>query len=52
MKRMLSIYGVLLLIAAVIALFDRQWGGFTLLLTMMVWFVHAVFATTGDQPRL
>lgn len=52
MKRMLAIYCTLLAAAAAIAIFDRQWAGFALLSVMMVWFVHAVFATTGDQQRL
>lgn len=52
MKRMLATYLTLLALAGAIALVDRQWAGFALLSIMMVWFVHAVIAATGEQQRL
>lgn len=53
MKRMLALYGGLLAAdIAVMLTISRQWGGFLLLLTLLGWFLHSVFASTGEKSTL
>ncbi|QJE71886.1 hypothetical protein HHL28_01065 [Aerophototrophica crusticola] len=52
MKRTLLIYGALIAAAAALSTVERQWGGLMLLGTMLAWFLHSVFASTSDTPRV
>lgn len=52
MKKSLMIYGLAFAAALGVMSVSRQWGGFMLLTTCIGWFLHSVFASTGDQPRM
>jgi len=51
MKRMLTLYTVLVLLALGLMLLNTQWGGLALLATLVMWFLHGVFASTGVDSR-
>jgi hypothetical protein len=52
MKKSFFIYGGAIATALGVMSINRRWGGFLLLLTLIAWFLHSVFASTGDQQRM
>lgn len=52
MKRMFLVYVALMLAGLVLSLVDGRWGGLVLLLALLSWFLHGVFANTGEEGRL
>lgn len=52
MKKSLLIYGAAIAAALGVMSISRPWGGFLLLATFIGWFLHGVFASTGEQTRM
>lgn len=51
MKKSLFFYATALLAAGGVMTVSRQWGGFMLLATFILWFLHSVFASTDGTGR-
>lgn len=51
MKKSLILYAAALAAAGGLMTVSRQWGGFMLLATFIFWFLHSVFASTGNTGR-
>ena len=51
MKKSLFFYAGALAAAGGVMIISRRWGGFVLLATFILWFLHSVFASTEDRGR-
>ncbi|MFV3127715.1 hypothetical protein [Niveispirillum sp. KHB5.9] len=51
MKKSLLFYIAALAAAGGVMTISRQWGGFMLLATFILWFLHSVFASTDGTGR-
>lgn len=51
MKKSLLFYASTLAAAGGVMIISRRWGGFLLLATFILWFLHSVFASTQDRGR-
>lgn len=51
MKKSLFFYAAALAAAGGVMTVSRQWGGFMLLATFILWFLHSVFASTDGTGR-
>ncbi|WP_165772032.1 hypothetical protein [Niveispirillum lacus] len=51
MKKSLFFYLAALATAGGVMIISRQWGGFLLLATFILWFLHSVFASTDSTGR-
>jgi hypothetical protein len=52
MKKSLIVYGGAIAASVGLMSVSRPWGGFLLLATLIAWFLHGVFASTGEQQRM